>query len=367
MAVDAPPDAVEIEDEGLVGASVFADPSRIHVEQRSVNLGTLLGMLKGKQIIFDTEFQRNRDLWNLVEKSRLIESVLLGLPLPSFFFNEREESLYEWEIIDGLQRLCAFQDFFIDKTLKLKGLDFLRNLEGKGYDDFSPKEQWRMDMLNVTLNIVTRSTPRDVKYMIFKRVNSVSYVLTPQEMRHALIHGEPANYVKKLAESDEFRLATANTEFKRMEDRELVTRYLAFKLLPYEGVGELNDFLYEGMTYLADLPTQRLDEEEILFYQVLQTASIIFEGKAFRKPADGNRTNPISKALFDAVTICLSKLSQQQRSLLEERKEIFYKNFVDEYTSSPVFRRDLTTGTAKKATVMRRWKTMSSIIESSLL
>lgn len=363
---DSSQNAVEPEDEGLVSRASWADPSKIHVEQRSVNLGTLLEMLKGKQIIFDTEFQRNEDLWKPVEKSRLIESVLLGLPLPSFFFNEREESLYEWEIIDGLQRLCAFQDFFVDKTLKLTGLDFLNEYEGKCYDDFTPKEQWRMNMLTVTLNIVTRSTPQDVKYMIFKRVNSVSYVLTPQEMRHALIHGKPAAFVKELAESEAFKKATANTDFKRMADRELVTRYLAFKLVRYDGDRELNFFLYKGMKYLDKLNEEQLKEVKDEFYHVLNTADSIFYGKAFRKPAEGKRTNPISKALFDAATICLSNISREERHILVKNREYFYKKFVDTYSESPDFRRDLTTGTAQKAAVTRRWATMTEIIKSSI-
>lgn len=366
MLEDTPEIAFDPEDEGFVAHAAWLDPTKIHVEQRSVNLGTLLGMLQGRQIIFDTEFQRNGDLWKPVEKSRLIESVLLGIPLPSFFFSERENSLYEWEIIDGLQRLCAFQDFFIDKTLKLTGLDFLHEYEGKTYDDFSSQEQWRMNMLNVTLNVVTRSTPGYVKYMIFKRVNSVSYVLTPQEMRHALIYGKPANFVKELAETKAFKRATANTEFKRMADRELVTRYLAFRLLDYEGDCELNDFLYKGMEHIYKLDNQRLDEERKLFVQVLETADAIFYGKAFRKPAEGNRTNPISKALFDAVTICLSRITQEQRCILQQRKELFYGNFVKMYRKSPDFQRDLTTGTAQKTAVIRRWKTMDEIINSTL-
>lgn len=359
-------DAVEKEEEGLVGHGLSTEPTGIHVEQRSVNLGTLLGMLRGKQIIFDTEFQRNKDLWTKVEKSRLIESVMLGLPLPSFFFNERAESEYEWEIIDGLQRLWAFQEFFIAQTLSLSGLEFLHEYEGKRYSDFMPKEQWRMEMLMVTLNVVTRNTPNDVKYLIFKRVNSVSYVLTAQEMRHALLHGLPAEYVKELAESDAFHRATAHTEFKRMADRELVTRYLAFKLLPYEGDKELNDFLFEGMACLQNMSKERLNYEKLLFFEVLDTANKIFEGKAFRKPAEGNRTNPISKALFDAVTISLSRFNHQEREWLISRKTQICYNFEQIYKTSENFQRDLTTGTAQKAAVNRRWSTMTNIFKTVL-
>ena len=304
------------EDEGVMGTLNAYDPTKIRVDQRSVNLGTLLGMLRAGQIIFDTEYQREAGLWKDREKSRLIDSILLGLPLPSFFFSERSESAYEWEVIDGLQRLCAFQEFFVDNSLKLKGLEFLPQYEGKTYSDFLPREKWRMDMLNVNLNIVTRQTPDAVKYILFNRINSAGYVLTQQEMRHALLWGIPAETVKELSECDEFIEATAPTKFTRMSDRELVARYIAFKLLQYEGNMELNEFIFEGMKSLKTLSLGQLEAEKILFRQVLKTARIIFIVQAFRKPSKNSRINPVSKALFDAVTVRLAALTQEQRETL---------------------------------------------------
>lgn len=354
------------EDEGVMGPLNAYDPTKIRVEQRSVNLGTLLGMLREGQIIFDTEYQREAGLWKEREKSRLIESILLGLPLPSFFFSERTESDYEWEVIDGLQRLSAFQEFFVDGSLKLSGLEFLKQYEGKMYCDLLPREKWRMDMLNVNLNIVTRQTPDAVKYVLFNRINSAGYVLTPQEMRHALLRGVSAQTVKELAECDEFTAATFPTKFTRMADRELVARYMAFRLLQYEGDKELNEFIFDGMKHLNSIPPENLEAEKTLFRQVLKTARIIFLGQAFRKPSKISRLNPVSKALFDAVTIRLAALSQEQRESLERNPEEFYKAFRQEYDSSRSFEQDLTTGTARKATVLRRWATMDKIINSVL-
>lgn len=354
------------EDEGVMGTLNAYDPTKIRVEQRSVNLGTLLGMLREGQIIFDTEYQREAGLWKTREKSRLIESVLLGLPLPSFFFSERAESDYEWEVIDGLQRLSAFREFFIDGTLKLCGLEFMMQHEGKVYRDFLPREKWRMEMLNLNLNVVTRQTPDVVKYVLFNRINSAGYVLTAQEMRHALLQGVPAQTVKELAECEEFELATAPTKFKRMADRELVARYFAFRLKPYEGNRELNEFIFAGMETLKSLSPEKLEAEKVLFRQVLKTAHIIFRGRAFRKPSSTSRPNPVSKALFDASTVRLAALTQKQREILEERATDFYMAFTREYEESDTFRQDLTTGTAQKATVLRRWATMDDIIKSVL-
>lgn len=358
---------LEPEDEGFPLIKHPFDVSRIRVDQRGVNLGTLVAMLKGGQIHLDTAFQRSPDLWSKKQKSRLIESVLLGLPLPSFFFSERPNDACEWEVIDGLQRLCAFQDFFVTQELKLCDLEFLyAKYNDFSYNNFSTKDQWRMEMLPLNLNIVTRHTPAEVKYVLFNRVNTAGYVLTQQEIRHALLHGTPAEYVQELAESDMFRNATAPTQFKRMADRELVNRYLAFHLLEYKGDRGLNDFLFKGMQDLQSLSNKKLEEEKYLFYEVLHTANILFDGKAFRKPAQKEKRNPISRALFDAVTTRLAKLTQEQRRTLVIRRDIFLNLYLEMYKSSATFEQDLTTGTAQLATVRRRWDAIEQIIKQVL-
>ena len=323
-------------------------------------------MMQARMLCFDTAFQRTPDLWTRKEKSRLIESILLGLPLPSFFFSERDALSGNLEIIDGLQRLCALRDFYIEKELRLEGLEFLHQYEGYNVDDFMPRDKWRMEMLQLNINIVKYDTPDEVKYNVFKRVNTGGYVLTAQEIRHALNQGQAADLVQKWAEETAFIQATAPTSFKRMADRELVTRYYSFHSLDYEGNRDLNDFLYKGMKKLGSLSTEECEQQRSLFVDVLQTAHAIFLGKAFRKPAKGNRVNPISKALFDAVTVTLAELTKEERNILVSRKNQFYSEFVHEYETSETFAQDLTTGTAQRATVQRRWTTMRNIIQRVL-
>ena len=131
------------------------------------------------------EFQRESDVWTQVKKSRLIESVLLGLPLPSFYFSEDPET-NKLLVVDGLQRLCAFSDFCITKKLKLKGMQFLTGLEGWTYDKLDRTQIRRIKSLKVTLNTLRKNTPQRVKLVIFQRVNTAGVPLTAQEMRNAL-------------------------------------------------------------------------------------------------------------------------------------------------------------------------------------
>ena len=132
------------------------DPNDIDVDIAVVNLGWLLEQLEYEEIDLKPEFQRSSDVWSKEKKSRLIESILLGLPLPSFYFSE-DPTTNKLIIVDGLQRLCALKDFWIEKEnmekkLVLEGLQFLTDLNGKVVEDLDRTQIRRFKSLKVTLN-----------------------------------------------------------------------------------------------------------------------------------------------------------------------------------------------------------------------
>jgi hypothetical protein len=120
---------IEPEDTGYPETSF--DPDKIRVDQQNTNLGYLIEMLQYGEIDLTPEFQRSMDLWNQKQKSQLIESLLLGLPLPSFYFSVDRSD--KWVIVDGLQRLCTFNDFIIKNELKLSGLEYMKVKTMKSY------------------------------------------------------------------------------------------------------------------------------------------------------------------------------------------------------------------------------------------
>ena len=107
-------DGVEKEDLGTPKITKPYDPDKIKVDQQNVNLGFIIEMLENDEIDLMPDFQRSMDLWNETQKSQLIESLLLGLPLPSFYFSV-DDKTDKWLVVDGLQRLCTFKDFIVDK------------------------------------------------------------------------------------------------------------------------------------------------------------------------------------------------------------------------------------------------------------
>ncbi|KAA6347567.1 hypothetical protein EZS27_004962 [termite gut metagenome] len=361
---------IEKEDRGDENITKPFDPSKIDVDIQVVNLGLLIDMLKEGEIDLNPDFQRSSDLWSPIQKSRLIESILLGLPLPSFYFSEDKETK-KLSVIDGLQRLCTLKDFILKENfpLKLEGLQFLKQFDNKTYRELERPEIKRINSLKVVLNTLRKDTPANVKYVIFQRVNTAGIPLTPQEMRHALNQGRPAEFVKELAEMEEFLLATdRKISTKRMEDRDFVNRFLAFFLLGYDEnyEGELDGFMQTAMSSLSEKDEKELQEIKTTFGKSMRTIYNIFDNDAFRKRynKDDSR-NVLSKSIFDTLSVNIAKLSDEEQKSLIQHKEAFINEMIKLFNNSE-FNKAITTGTAKRNAVKCRFEEVKKIIYKTI-
>lgn len=358
---------IENEDQGDGAIITPFNPSDIKMDTQTVNLGYLIEMLEFNEINLMPDFQRSENLWTNEQKSRLIESILLGLPLPSFYFNIEDDG--KWAVIDGLQRLGTLKKFILekdeDKKLKLSSLEFLKEYNGKTYNELTREDKRRISGLKITLNLIQRSTPPAVKYIIFRRVNTAGLQLTPQEMRHALNQGVPANFIKSLSEADEFKRATCNSiSPDRMDDRDLINRFLAFYLLDYNTAyeGELDNFLNEGMGVLYTCNPEKLLEIKTRFCTAMNLAYEIFEKDSFRKryKLSDNR-NPISKAVFDTLSVNLATLTEVEQSVLIQRKEEFKTGMLALFNDKE-FNTAISSGTGKKQAINTRFTSVKTLL-----
>lgn len=361
----------EIEQENLGDTTITIpfNPSDIKMDTQTVNLGSVVEMLKFGEINMKPDFQRSADLWNEKQKSRLIESILLGIPLPSFYFNE--DSYGNWEVIDGLQRLCSLKDYIIDKKLKLRDLEFLgKKYNGTVYSELSREDQRRINGHKVTLNVINKGTPKKVKYVIFKRVNTAGLQLTPQEMRHALNQGVPADFIAELATLKEFKKATdSKISTKRMEDRDFTNRFVAFYLAGsseklkkiYEG--ELDGFLNSALETLEKISETELNKVREDFIASMCIAYQIFGNDAFRKRYSNEDTrNPISKAVFDSVSVNLAWIGSEKRAKLIKLRNVFKKGLIELFNNSK-FDSAISTGTGQKGNVQTRFEEVEKLIK----
>lgn len=158
--------------------------SNIKISNAIISLQSLIRRLEFQEIDLNPEFQRNGNLWNHTKMSRLIESIILRLPLPIFYFDVSDAD--KWVVIDGLQRLSTIQNFVINNTLKLKNLEFLTELNGKTYEQLDRRIQRVIEETQINTYQIEPQTPKEVRYSIFNRINTGGMTLNSQEIRQAL-------------------------------------------------------------------------------------------------------------------------------------------------------------------------------------
>ncbi len=346
-----------------------------------INLGQIIQAFQGNKIKLDTEFQRLPNLWNVTKKSRFIESILLNLPIPSFYFAENEKN--EWEIIDGLQRISTLIHFTSGMKTEneekppfcLENLEFLTEFNGKYYQNLDFDVQFQISTYAINATLIDKRTPSLVKYQIFKRINQGGLVLTPQEIRHTLHQGKPANLVKELVDkNNEFGKAFAKvTENKvsnqRMEDRDFVTRFLSFYLIGFENyVPDLDGFMNTGMEEIKKLDDIKITEVKNVFKKSMEVCFDIFGNDAFRKSQNiKGKRKPINKALFDSISTNIAKLSLEEQNLLIEKKEVLKENLITlQNNPDKKFFNAITQWTAKKENVITRFNDIKNTIKNIL-
>lgn len=337
------------------------DPSDIDISLKNMSLSLIIDRLEMDEIDLMPDFQRKGGLWTEEQKSRLIESLILRIPLPAFYFDGSYND--RWIVIDGLQRLTAIKEFFVDQTLSLSKLEFLGDLNGTFYGDLPRVYKRRMRETQIITYIINPGAPVNLKYNIFKRINTGGLSLEPQEIRHALYQGFATDYLKRLSALEIFKKATGySIRGDRMLDREFALRFIAFYELPLdEYKGSIDFFLNKAMEYI----NQKYDDiyacmVEELYIQSLTTVYEIFEKFAFRKMPDMGKRRQVNKALFEVWTVLLArKTRKQQQKLIEKRVDVLDtfmvlcrddKEFNDSLKSSKI------------AAVKRRFERIESLI-----
>lgn len=323
---DNVPTGVEAEsdDETVEGPKPW-NPEAIRVGTKQFSLRNILDLIDETSLELAPDFQRNR-VWKVGQKSRLIESVLLQIPLPAFYFAEDADGMMR--VVDGLQRLSTAHSFVRggSDAFALTGLEYLGDAEGKRFDELPPALQRRINNAQIVVHVVDPTTPARVKYDIFKRINTGGTPLNAQEIRHCMSNDRSRNFLKRCAHTPDFDQATGGKlrDHIRMDDREMVLRYCAFWLHGVEGYakdGSMDAFLETAIRQLDDpeaTPDERLEE----LYASFQTAMInsyeVFGEHAFRKwPRNSDRLNPINRPLFESWSYILK---QYERTDLRSRK-----------------------------------------------
>ena len=321
------------------------DAEKIAISTLPVTLSRLLERLEAKTIS-SPEIQRNDNLWDTVKKSRLIESLMVKIPLPLFYVAADPDE--KWKIVDGLQRISAIRQFMLEHSYTLKNLEFLSDYDGCCFEDLPDKYKNRIKDSLFQFAVISATTPQEVQRNIFKRLNTGGLPLTLQEVRHALYYKHETNqFLVELTASKEFLEATTGSiNDSRMAARELVLRFISFLVRGperYPKNHDMDEFLSDTMLLMNAMPEldrkalekafygRRVDTtckyqdfEEIrrLFTLGMIRSKEIFGVHAFRKSTQFSKYRaPINKSIFECVAITLSQLSIAQYKLLLSNKD----------------------------------------------
>jgi hypothetical protein len=305
------------------------DPKLIRVDPKVYSVRQILDMINDRELDLAPDFQRRR-VWKPRQKSLLIESLLLRIPLPAFYFSADADGLLQ--VVDGVQRLSTIFEFVQEDSLSLDHLEYLGDeLFGMTYQQLKGS-LWARRILNtqISANVIDPQTPIAVKFDIFRRINTGGSPLNSQEIRHCMSHERSRAFLKDLCESPNFIQAVGPkiVNHVRMVDRELALRYAAFKLLnsisQFHSYTSMEDFLTE-MNRKIDDPKETSDRDlsrlSTQFDRSMGYAFELFGLHAFRKWPEGDEhIFPINRALFDVWSVALSRIAEQ--TVREESQRI---------------------------------------------
>ncbi len=318
-------------------------------------------------ICLDPDFQRN-EVWSTRQKSELIESVVMGIPLPLIYLAETMEG--KLVIVDGRQRLTTFFRY-LDNEFAINGLKIMTELNSCRFRDLEndvnkSKYAAEIEDFQLVIQIIKYPTPDRVRFDIFDRVNRGGTPLNNQEMRNALYQGPATRLLNELAESEEFKAATGHSVSPlHMKDKYIILRALSFylwkKQLLKKKNGEIvlyrsdiEEFLGYAMEYLNWVDEQSRVELKKMFFRVMERCYDRLGEDAFRIPTDSGRRRPVSMTLFESLFYFVALLEEEQIELPVGAE----RHAVDEMLEDSVFLDALTYNVDSAVHVQNRFDTV---------
>lgn len=249
-------------------------------------------------------FQR-RVAWDDERKSRLIESIIVGLPVPNIVLAENKDSRGKFIVIDGKQRLVAVSEY-MQGGYKLKGLDMRPDLNAKAISELPQEDREHLENATIRASVIRNWKDENFLYVTFFRLNSGSLPLSPQELRKALIGGNLISAIDDyMLGSTPFKAVFGDGLDKRMRDSELVLRFVAYDRSLAEYRGDFKEFLDSNTRYFEDDWGNKSPQIKDIFQRLdiaLDAAYKVFGQDAFKKWIGDKYERVINRAVFDCIS-----------------------------------------------------------------
>lgn len=300
---------------------------------------TINSQLLKKNIDLDPTFQR-RDAWTDSEKSKLIESLMLGLPVPPIILAENKNKKNSYIVIDGKQRLLSIRRFFAEeekektafKRLKIKGLEILEDINGMYFADIEdayPEYIRNLENQSIRTIVIKNWPDESFLYTVFLRLNTGSKKLSPQELRQALKPGAFLNYLDDAtAESETVRKMLNNSgPDPRMKDIELTLRCFAYHFFFEKYAGQLKEFLDYTCERLNNEWEERQIEIEKFFSDYVDAIEFSYQLMDNKSPFSryGKNANRFNRSIFELFVFYFT--DSKIRELVTKEREAFLLGF----------------------------------------
>ncbi|WP_156246155.1 GmrSD restriction endonuclease domain-containing protein [Stutzerimonas frequens] len=322
------------------------NPKDIRITTKTFSIREVYTQILERELDLAPDFQR-AFVWRSAQQVKLVESILLGIPLPAFYFNQDNDG--NFQVIDGVQRLTTIRHFMSDELeLTSDGVDYLKSLSGLRFSTLDGATRRRFGSTQIVAHVIEPQTPDEVKYDIFSRVNTGGSQLSPQEIRHCMSKTTSRTLLKNLVESSSFDEAT-NWFFwrrdnsgdwyrdnRRMADREMALRFCAFygePIAEYALASSLNAFLLDFTRKLDEGRLSsglKVDDLCAAFDRAMRNCNHILDDHAFRRPAQDGRRGPLNRAVFESQALALadyelSDLLPYKEELRQGFLELFHR------------------------------------------
>lgn len=302
------------------------------------DLETLVKKIDKSIIKLNPDYQR-KHRWTPEYSSRLIESLILNIPVPLIYISqdvdvddEVDEGIARYSVIDGQQRLTAIYEF-LKNELVLVGLEVLEELNGLKYNQLPPFLIRRLEERTIRCLRIDSTIDNQVKYDIFERLNSGSVKLEPQELRNATCRGPFKELIKELVKNEFFVSATNLSEgkVKKMEDEELVLRFFALSYRDgyTQYKGSFKNFLTQKMIDFNKLEPAQLNYMKEYFidtFKVIKNSNIDLPFAKFK--SENKKLVKMSNfnvAVYDSLVVALSKMDHESSIDLKKFRELFHE------------------------------------------
>lgn len=317
---------------------------RVIYQSNNYFLTQIRDLINNREVLdLRPEYQR-RLRWSKKQKSLLIESLLLNIPIPPVFLYESD--LARYEVMDGQQRLNAVHEY-LQNDFPLSGLEKLTYLDGRRYNQLPPKVRRGLERSSISAIVLlqeTRSDPNNpylVRRFVFERLNTGGHSLNPQEIRNSIFHGDFNDMIVELTRNNTFcRIFNIpqytetdqseyyenperqrNNLYRSMADCQIVLRF--FALLEDEQIrGSMRSILDRCMERNRHPTEEAIQGYRRAFIEVIEACDKIFEGEAFLLPPEKSGARRVSIPLYDANMVALYRRISRLDEFVAKRIQI---------------------------------------------